>query len=247
MLETFSAGVNFKSLLLQHGDMSVIQNFKVIIEKASADRSHDTFAGTLTPEYTPSVTSPRGREQHVVLSTRALDALSATYRDLFNCPLPSEIVCHKKHIIGKVSLTTRAESKRDCHVFFRSTAGDFIAPGMIQYIASISPPSQNDKTVTFCIIERYGHLPDGSLSNPFLSYKAFGASLWSSTMSPTLEAVPIDHIVCHAIYRPWVKGVILFKALNRVSIPISVTFCVTDTLKRLFNSSLSLANIISCY
>jgi hypothetical protein len=101
----------------------------------------------------------------------------------------------KIYIIGKVLLTTRAESKCDCHVFFRSTAGDFIALGIIQYIASISPPSQNNKTVTFCIIEWYGHLPDGPLSNPFLSYKAFGASLWSSTMSPTLEAVPVDHIV----------------------------------------------------
>jgi hypothetical protein len=88
---------------------------------------------------------------------------------------------------------------------------------------------------TFCIIERYGHLLDASLSNRFLSYEAFGANLWSSTMSPALEAVPMDHIVCHVIYHPWVKGAILFKALNRVSIPISLIFRVTHTLKRPFN------------
>jgi len=224
MLETFSAGVNFKTLLLQHGDMSVIHKFKAIIEQATADRSRDTFAGILTPKHTPLVTSPKGRERHVVLSARALDALSAKYREFFDRPLPLETICRKNHLVGKVLLTTRAESRRDCNIFFRSTTGGSMAPGVIQYIVSMPSPSQKDKTDTFCIIERYGCLPDASFSNPFLPYEAFGASLWSSKMSPDLEAVPLDHIVCHAISRPWANGAIVIKALNRVSISISLIF-----------------------
>jgi hypothetical protein len=217
MLETFSAAVNFKSLLLQHCDMPAIQNFKVIIEQASQDRSRDTFAGILaSAQVPPLLTPPKRHGQRVVLSERALGALSAKYKELFDRPLPPKIVCHQKHPITKGSLTTRTESVRDCNVFFRSTTSG-LAPGIIQYIVSVAPSSQNDKVDTFCIIERYGHLPDASLSDPFLSYEAFGASLWSSKMSPILEAVPLGHIICHAVSRPWVKGVILFKALNRVS------------------------------
>jgi hypothetical protein len=57
-------------------------------------------------------------------------------------------------------------------------------------------------------------LPNEDALSPFLSHVAFGASLWSSKMSLALEAVPVDHVICHTISRPWVKGVILFKVLD---------------------------------
>ena len=237
MLETFSAASNFKSLLLQHGDMPVIQKFRAIIDRASKDRSRDTFAGILTTEYNgqvlPPLTPPERCGKHVVLSERALDVLSAKYQELFDCTIPLPTICHRKYPIGKVSLTTRAESRRDCNVFSHSTAGGFTAPGIIQYIVSIPSPPQTDKVDTFCIIERYAELPDTSSLNPFLSYEAFGAGLWSSKMSLALEAVPVDQIVCHAISRPWGKEAILLKALNRVSIPVSLCFRVAYTLQGL--------------
>lgn len=234
MLETFSAAANFKSLMLQNEDMSVMQKIKVIIEQASKDHPHDDLAGILTSDCNAPVplplTPPKRREQRVVLSERALSALSATYKELFNCSLPLPITCRHKHHIGKISLTTRTESKRDCSVFFHSATDGSAAPGVIQYIVSIPSPSQNNKVDTFCIIERYEQLPV-TFSNPFQSYQAFGADLWSSTTSPALEAIPVDHIICHAISRLWVKGAILLKALNRVCILFSLAFCVTHTLQ----------------
>jgi hypothetical protein len=121
--------------------------------------------------------------------------------------------------MGKISFTTRAESNRDCNVFFRSVVDDIVAPGVIQYIVSVPSRSKMGEMILFFVIEWFAPLPDDVSSGVFSHHMAFGASLWSSKMSPVLEAVPTDHIICHAIFRPWVKGAILFKALNRVSIP----------------------------
>jgi hypothetical protein len=221
MLKTFCASVNFKSLLLQHDDMPIVQKCRAVIEQATKDRSRDAFAGIMTSQVdeqiTASLTPPKRQRQRINLSERALSALNSIYRELFGCPIPSATTCHSKYIIGKVTFTTRAESNRNCNIFFRSTAGGVIAPGVIQYIVSIPSPSKTDKMDSIFVIERYSPLPNEGALGPFSSYVAFGASLWSSKMSPALEAVPVDHVVCHAISRPWVKGVILFKALDRVS------------------------------
>jgi len=41
---------------------------------------------------------------------------------------------------------------------------------------------------------------------------------WPLKMSPDLGAVPADHVISHATVHPWVKGVILCKIMDRVSI-----------------------------
>jgi hypothetical protein len=132
--------------------------------------------------------------------------------------MPSAATCLSKYRIGKISFATRAESTRDCSVFFRLTVGGAMAPGMIQYIVSIPSIAMTSKMDTFFVIERYAQVMEGGTSNIFLSHAEFGVSLWSSKTLAILDAVPADHIVCHAISQPWVKGVTLFKALDRVSI-----------------------------
>jgi hypothetical protein len=221
MLETFCAGSNFKSLLLQHYDMPIVEKYRVIIERAAKDRSRDTFAGIFTSPIDPpapvSLITPKRRQREMALSDRGLKALTLMYQDYFGCAMPQAVTCHSSHIIGKVSFTTRVESNRNCNIFFRSTIDDAVAPGIIQYIVSIPSSSKIGKTDVFLVIERYAELPAEVASSPFSSHVEFGASLWSSKMMPTLEAVPMNHIICHAIFRPWVKGAILFKALDRVS------------------------------
>ena len=132
-------------------------------------------------------------------------------------PMPTSTTCLSKHIIGKVSFATQAESVRDCNIFFRSAIGG-IAPGIVQYIVSIPSVATRSKTDTFFVIERHTQVMADGDANPFSFYPDFGASLWSTKMSVVLEAVPVDHVVCHAISRPWMKGVILLKALDQVSI-----------------------------
>ena len=218
MLRTFCAASNFKSLLLQHDDMPVIQKYRTIVDQAAKDRSRDTLAGLMTsPVDAEPLILPKRSQQRVVVSERAVHALDLMYQALFNHPLPPTRTCHLKHVIGKVSFTPHTESKCDCNIFFRSIAGDIIAPGVIQYIISVPSPLKTGKMDLFFVVERYASLPENGPLNAFSSHAAFGASLWSSKMSPTLEAIPVDHIICHAIFRPWVKGAILFKALDQVS------------------------------
>jgi hypothetical protein len=218
MLETFCASVNFRSLLLQHHDMAVVEKFMAIINEGTKDRSRDPLAGIiLDAEAAPSSTLPKRPKQGISLSERALGALKTMYQQLFNKPMPTATTCFSKHIIGKVSFATRAESIRNCNIFFHSTAG-VIAPGVVQYIVSMPSIATRSEMDTFFVIERYAQVMGDGDSNSFSSYADFGASLWSTKMSAVLEAVPVDHVVCHAISRPWVKGVILLKALDRVSI-----------------------------
>jgi hypothetical protein len=94
-----------------------------------------------------------------------------------------------------------------------------VAPGNIQYIVSVPSPSKMGEMVLFFVIKQFAPLPDNMPSGVFSSHMVFGASLWSSKMSPVLEAVPTDHVICHVIFCPWVKGTILFKELNQVHIP----------------------------
>jgi len=130
--------------------------------------------------------------------------------------MPATITCRLKHTIGKATFTTRTESKRDCNIFFHSTNG-VVAPGIIQYIVSIPSAPTTTERIIF-VTECYTQLPEERVFSLFSSHAPFGASLWSSKMSPVLEAVPADHVISHAIVHPWVKGAILCKIMNRVSI-----------------------------
>src|SRR5882762_4741052 len=126
MLETFCASANFKSLLLQHDDMPVVNKFLPILDQATKDRSRDPLAGAMSSQFdkqvAPLETCPRRQPRCTALSKRALDALESMYRELFSISLPKAITHHSKCVLGKVSITTRVESNRDCNVFFRSTS-----------------------------------------------------------------------------------------------------------------------------
>jgi hypothetical protein len=104
--------------------------------------------------------------------------------------------------------------QRQSVIAISSTTG-VVAPGIIQYIVSIPLVATTSNMDTFFVIEPYAQSLEVT-SNPFSSHVEFGASLWSSKMSSVLEAVPMDRVVCHAILRPWVKGVVVLKALDRV-------------------------------
>lgn len=225
MLETFCASVNLKSLLIQHHDMPIIEKFKGIVEKAAKDRSRDPLAGIIIfPDIASSLTPPKRRRQCTILSERAISTLQAMDHQLRDqlC-MPATITCCARHTIGKVSFTTRTESKCDCNIFFRSTISGAVAPGIIQYIVSIPSISTTSERIIF-VIERYAQLPEEATFNLFSSHASFGASLWSSKMSPVLEAVPADRVISHATIRPWVKGIILCKIMDRVSIHHFLSF-----------------------
>src|ERR1700729_3996498 len=146
MLNTFCASANFKALLLQHHDMPVVKKFMAIMDDATKDHSRDPLAGIMLnadAEIAPSST-PKRAKQVITLSERALSALDTMYQQLFNKPVPKATVCLPKQIIGKVSFATRAQSTRDCNVFFRSTVCGIMAPGIVQFIVSI--PSTTSTT-----------------------------------------------------------------------------------------------------
>jgi len=127
MLETFCASVNFKSLLLQHHDMAVVEKFMVIVEKATQDRSHDPLAGIiLDADAAPLSTIPKQPKQSIHLSQRALMALKTMYQQLFDKPMPHQPPASQTHH-WQSSFTTQAESVCNCNIFFRSTIGA-IAP-----------------------------------------------------------------------------------------------------------------------
>ena len=131
MVKMFCASVNFKSLLLQHDDMAVVGKLMAIIEKTTKDPSRDPLAGImLDVEVAQSSTLPKWPHQCITLSERALSALNTMYQQIFNKPMPSAASCHSKYMIGKISFATRAESTRDCSVFFHSTIGGAMAPGI---------------------------------------------------------------------------------------------------------------------
>jgi hypothetical protein len=213
-------------LIYQHEDMSIVQKYRTIIEQSSKEHS---FAGIITSQsdvqvavsLTPSNRRQERRQelrqQRLALSERALNALHSIHQVLFDHSIPLTPTCHLKHVIGKVTFAIRTESTRDCNIFFRSVAGD-VTPGLIQHIVSVPCPLKTGHTNFFFIVEQYATLAEEITSNVvFSSHVDFGASIWSSKMSPVLEAVPVDYIVCHAILWPWMKGSVLYKALDRVS------------------------------
>jgi hypothetical protein len=221
MLETFCASVHFKSLIYQHEDMPIVQKYRTIIEQASKDDSYDLIAGIITSQsdvqVVASSTPSNQRQQHLALSERALTALHSTHQTLFDHSIPLMPTCHSKHVIGKVTFAICTESTRDCNIFFCSVVGDVVAPGLIQHIVSVPCPLKTSHTNFLFIVEWYATLPQIFSNVVFSSHPDFGVSVWSSKMSPVLEVVPVNHIVCHAILRPWMKGSVLCKALDRVS------------------------------
>lgn len=209
MLETFAASAHFKTLIEQHQDMPAVQKYHSFLEVAAKDNSRDPFAGALLQSDIPhpSTSGPPGEP----LSHRARTALALCHAEHSpNQPLPSYI-SYSKHTLGKVSFATHVSSIHNCDIAFISN--NVQRPGIIRFIVAAEQSVQN---VLF-IVERYAPLPSNSVWSPFASHADFGANLWSEEMEDIWEVVPARNLKCHTTVSQWAKGILLIKALNRVS------------------------------
>ena len=209
MLEMFAASAHFKALLHQHQDIPSIKKYCSFLDTACRNNSRDPFAGTLLE---PDPSQPRASGvSGEPLSSRALAALvSYNAEHSPNQPLPPYI-SYSKHSIGKVTFTTYVSSKRNCNIAFISN--NISRVGIIRFIA-VAEQSPQD---IFFIVERYAPLPSDSVWNPFASYVHYGANLWSEKLEDNWEVVPMRNLKCHTVSSQWAKGILLIKALDRVS------------------------------
>lgn len=206
MLETFVASAQFKALIQQHQDIPAVQKFSSILELASKDKSRDPLAGALLDLDNPHPTTSRTSGEP--LSHRAIAALASYHTEHFPSLVPPSYVSYSKHTVGKVTFTTSVSSQHDCNIAY--TTNNTQRVGIIRFIVAACED-------IFLIVERYMPLPPDSAWNPFTSHANFGASLWAEKTEDHWEVVPVQKLKCHTISSRWADGVLLFKALNRVS------------------------------
>jgi len=137
MLETFCASVNFKSLLLQHHDMAVVEKFMVIVEKATQDRSHDPLAGIiLDADAAPLSTIPKQPKQSIHLSQRALMALKTMYQQLSTNRCQHQPPASQNTSLAKFH--SQLKPSRLQLQYLLPLDHRAIAPGIVQYIVFYS-------------------------------------------------------------------------------------------------------------
>lgn len=217
MLETFSASVNFRTLLQRHNDVPAVHKVVSIIDRATQDRSRDPLAGVLEAYSDYLITPTRTRcRKPPPLPQRASNALEYEFKHRFGQLPPSPITSIVSHEFKGVSFTIRMESKRDSTIFYRPQLNETLYPAVIQYIVSVSV-DRTAPPILLCIVERFASLQDKLAMDPFTSQLAFGASIWSNKMLPELTVIAFDQVISHAVGRPWVNGTLVLKPLDRVS------------------------------
>lgn len=199
--------------------MPAVRKIVSIIDRATQDRSRDPLAGIIDAYSDNLFPNARTRcRKPPPLSQRASGALENEFKQRFGQSSPSPVTSVVTHSYKGVSFTIRAESKRDCTIFYRAQLDDTLLPAVIQYIVSI-PVDRTAPPILLCIVERFAGLGDQLPIDPFTSQSAFGfgASIWSNKMLSDLTVITFDQIISHAVGRPWINGTVVLKPLDRVS------------------------------
>ena len=229
MLETLCASTNLKSLLLQHYETPALHKLSLLVDRAVTDRFRDPLAGVISPTSQGEMSgTPKRQRKPPHLSTGALRAFSDYYQESLGRSLPIPVLTSiSTHSIDGLSFSVLRELEHNSTIFFRSQHQGQ-CPAVIQFIITIPTDKQLD---VFFIVKRYAPLrrPVAEDPDPFTLYPAFGASLWSSRILPDLVVISSQQVVCHAIRRRWVNGIILFKILNRVSLYFLAIFISDDS------------------
>lgn len=213
MLKTYCAATNLKTLLQQHSDMPCVQPLIKLIDRTTQDRSGDPLAGT--PSSRVAIKKSRLRKCPE-LSKEAFNIIAKLYQEFYNRKMsPSVLTSVASHIINSLSYRVRTASERDSTIFFRTEQGDN-QPAVIQFLVQVDKDKPESRVLY--LVKRIAPLPAG-VEDPFKSYPVeFGCSLWSNKEVPALEAISEFQVLCHAIWRPWVKGINVYRPLDRAGL-----------------------------
>jgi hypothetical protein len=140
------------------------------------------------------------------------DALLRYARQAFAGWKPDNEATHySRYNIGGLDFTKWTTGERDSVIFFPTLPDNRPVPARIQDIISLT---RNGQELIFLAVHRFKPV-NPEVDNPFVRYKDFGASLWSTEQSEKVEIVPATEGVSHAIRRQWVEGTCVLKPSNR--------------------------------
>jgi hypothetical protein len=133
---------------------------------------------------------------------------------------PRDVFFHSRHDIRGRTYTTQRVSERNSNIFFQPERSEKLIPGIIQEIFAIPIACAQDQyTYDFYFaVQRLLPLEIPPLSDPFSQFPDFGAVLWSDKLENDLEIVSQTQLIQHSISRPWDRGVLVLKPLDRVRI-----------------------------
>jgi hypothetical protein len=231
MLMSFCAASNLRGFLHRSDCPPVLKSCATILEncvgkeRGVAIMTEIRALGPDTDEERQHSDIPWGKEEE--LSSPIREAIKS-----IDTNLPTSAFFHQRCTIRGTAFTTCTASKRDSRIFFQLPNSDEPVPGVISDIISIpvklAEKADHYKVLYYFVIRR--HLPlseEQHVADPFREYPDFGAQLWSDKLADEPEVVQANELICHSVGRPWATGVVVLKALNRVSFFIFRKRCIS--------------------
>lgn len=121
---------------------------------------------------------------------------------------------HARHEVNGLLFTNYYTTMRNSVIFYQASSGSTVQPGIIREI--FTTHAQDGMQWTFLAVHPYLSYVDEH--EVFSKWTDFGASIWSSEHSSSIDIVPIaTRRICHAIRRRWKGDLQVLKGLSRVS------------------------------
>jgi hypothetical protein len=233
MLETFCAAANIKGFLQRSDCPNIVQECKPVLERCwDLDKS-----GTLKNDmrilgfeaeeakvrrHVDIEWEKRGELSEMVCAS-LLSMDDYLRAEIPTWSMPRKVFFHARHNVRGTQYADRQTSKRTSVVFFQPAGSVEFTPGIIQEIFSVpiqdSGSADEYRETYFLVIRRYLVL-EASSDDILSDYAPFGASLWSDRLADQPDVVLATSPIRECIGRPWAPGVVVLKAMYRVSKPV---------------------------
>ena len=227
MLVTFCAAANIKAFMQQQGCPDALKQLLPLVEALLKEDTRGTLMSELLPLEVDEAKAIEDKSdthlEYRELERKYYDAMvsqqTAIKADLPYWTPGKRAATHDSYTFRGLSYSRHLEGRAGGMIFFRPHGSDTFVPGVIRKIFTVAAMNDSHPRLVNCAllaVHRFQPCPD-SMFDPFRSFPAFGAGIWSRATSPTIEIVPGAREFHHAIAQRWNETTHVLKSTATVS------------------------------
>ena len=227
MLVTFCAAANIKAFMRQRGCPEALKQLLPLVEALFKEDTRGTLMNELLPRdvgETKTIEQTAGAHlKYEELEERYYDAM-VNQQAMIKSDLPHwtpgrRAATHDSCTVRGLAYSKYLEGKAGGMIFFRPHGSDVLVPGVIRKIFTVATVDSQSRLVECVLlaVHRFQPCPD-SVIDPFQSYPAFGAGIWSQKTDLMIEIIPGVREFHHAIAQRWDDATHVLKSTATVSL-----------------------------
>ena len=227
MLVTFCAAANIKAFMQQKGCPDALKQLLPLVKTLLREDIRGTLMSELLPQNIGEAEAIEENDnthlRYKELEAHFYDAMvsqqTAIKVDLPHWTPGKRAIPHDSYTFRGLSYSRHLEGRAGGMIFFRPHGSDVFVPGVIRKIFTVAAMDDSQSRLVNCAllaVHRLQPCPE-HVADPFRSFPAFGAKVWSRATSTTIEIIPGVRDFHHAIAQRWDESTYVLKSTATVS------------------------------